>query len=130
MNEEDNVENYYLDALYTLINKQTFNYFDIATMGYPEILNTVHFNKIIWFTGSNLNPVLSDTTLNLLTSYLDQGGKLFMSGQNIITVNQSDSLFTEYIKTRHVLIRGNFQVKFKFTYNFTSFFIINLCEIA
>ncbi len=98
MSNEDNVENYYIDALFQQSGGHKFNFYDIASMGFPQILRSAHIDKIIWFTGSRTDATLADSTLDLLRNYLDDGGKLFMSGQNLITSNQNDSLFSEYAK--------------------------------
>ncbi len=98
MSNEDNVESYYMDAIMNMANKQSYTYIDYAVDALPDSLMLLGFDKLIWFTGGRLNPVIPDTSLNLLTSYLDQGGKLFMSGQNIISSNQNDSLFSQYAK--------------------------------
>jgi hypothetical protein len=95
---DDNVEQYYIAAINELAAKPIFAYRDLQTQDLPDSSQILQFDKLIWFTGGRTNVPLSDEAINLLTFYLDNGGKLFLSGQNLLTYNHFKSLFKDYIK--------------------------------
>lgn len=95
---DDNVEQYYIAAINELSAKPIFAYRDLNIHDLPDSSQILQFDKLIWFTGGRTNVPLSDEAINLLTFYLDNGGKLFLSGQNLLTYNYFKSLFKDYIK--------------------------------
>jgi len=58
------------------------------------------YDHIIWFTGENEQPLEGDTTA--VKEYLDGGGNLFLTGQNIGDRYGGTLFFTEYLKAEHV----------------------------
>ena len=98
MEYEENVEQYYIDALKNILAKPIFAYRDLQTQGLPDTSQILPFDKVIWFTGGRTTVQLSDEEINLLTHYLENGGRLFLSGQNLLLWNYFKSLFKDYIK--------------------------------
>ncbi len=95
---EDNVEQYYMDAINDLSAKPRFAFRDLHVQALPDSAQILQFEKVIWFTGGHSVIQLSNEALNLMTFYLDNGGKLFLSGQNLLTWNFYKPLFSDYIK--------------------------------
>lgn len=73
-----------------------------------QALNLTDYEIVIWFTGDEQDSTLTPEEQDLLTAYLDEGGHLIISGQNIgydLVANGSidDSLFyTNYLHANYV----------------------------
>jgi len=72
-------ENTYKTALD--VNGYTYKYWDVNSGGYPGSLSS--YDVVIWFTGGDYETTLTSTDQTNLKNYLNAGGKLFISGQNI-----------------------------------------------
>ncbi|NIS14642.1 MAG: T9SS type A sorting domain-containing protein, partial [Aliifodinibius sp.] len=88
-------ETYYTDIFDSL--KLPYIYYSLDTMGTPgpDYLN---FENIVWFSSFDS---LSSDDVDFLKSYLDGGGRLFLTGQNIAEglASGPDSLFLrDYLK--------------------------------
>lgn len=59
---------------------------DLATLSQPSIL--------VWYTGSKVFNVMSSTQEQLLVDYLNAGGHLVLSGQNLVQTQSSGNLMT------------------------------------
>jgi len=72
---------YYEEALNA--NKYSFDTWDTAKDGHitEELLK--NYNMVIWFTGNDSTSTFSETEQNILSNYLNSGGKLFITGQDI-----------------------------------------------
>lgn len=95
---DDNVEQYYIAAINELSAKPIFAYRDLNIHDLPDSSQILQFDKLIWFTGGRTNVGLPEEALDVLTYYLDNGGRLFLSGQNLLLWNYFKSLFRDYIK--------------------------------
>ena len=67
----------------------------------------------IWYTGDLVNPVLSATDEDSIISFLDAGGRIFLTGQNIVeNLSPTSSLLTDYLnvsyggKSTTTIVRG------------------------
>ncbi len=94
-NKVTDVEDYYFSPVEKL-DRSFFHYNASKTKPSIEFLN--NFEIVIWFSGGRNNPDIDSLALDDLQSYLDNGGRLFMSGQNIITQNENHILFSDYFK--------------------------------
>jgi Zn-dependent M28 family amino/carboxypeptidase len=56
-----------------------------------------YYQGIVWLTGDQLTGTLTQSDQNTLAAYLDGGGRLFVSGQNIGQEIGSSSFFAEYL---------------------------------
>jgi hypothetical protein len=76
-----NVQSYYADAL-TAANTE-FNTWDLRT--HPDLPSTFldSYTNVVWFTG-NSYPAPIGPYEDELAGFLDNGGRLFMSGQDIL----------------------------------------------
>jgi immune inhibitor A len=78
------------------------DYWDIVINGIPAEPQLA-YKYIIWFTGDKREEQLSHDDVEFLRDYLDQGGSLFLTGQDIAEglSSTSDSTFlTDYLKIR------------------------------
>ncbi len=87
---------YYLNALQAL--HVTSNAWDVSRRGNAPLSSASKFGfkTVIFYTGDLAAP-LSSAALDSLTSCLDGGGHLFLTGQNIAEYNSASQLFTSYL---------------------------------
>jgi len=72
---------------------------DVALQGVPEADWLTDFSSVLWFTGDQSFPLDVERT-NLLEGYMDQGGRLVMTGQDASTGDANVSSFmAEYFST-------------------------------
>ena len=80
--DDDNGESY--ETYYTdgLLFSYPFDLWELATRGCPaETLST--YETVVWFTGDDRTTTLTSEEQEALRQYLDGGGNLFISGQDI-----------------------------------------------
>ncbi|PKP53219.1 MAG: hypothetical protein CVT90_02320, partial [Candidatus Altiarchaeales archaeon HGW-Altiarchaeales-3] len=75
---EDNIENYYIAALNN--NGISYDYLDICVNGSPTYDNLSSYSVVIWFTGEEYPDTAEQGALE---QYLNNGGNLFITGQDI-----------------------------------------------
>ncbi len=91
----DPYETYYENALlassylYDLWNR------DASGSPTPTIMNT--YDAVVWFTGDDYYTTLSSQDQTNLASYLNAGGRLFATGQDIGYDIHSDSFYSNYL---------------------------------
>lgn len=83
---------YYTEALDGLQN--SYDIWDVQTQGLPGS-NESTYPLIIWYTGEAEQSVLNGTEQLFLENYLNNGGRLFLTGQNIAydLVEQQNGIF-------------------------------------
>lgn len=79
---------------------------DVATQGSPLLATLSPYQAVLWFTADNHNPgyswySLSAGSLAALTSYLDGGGGLLMTGHNVNHGNSASALFVDRLATAY-----------------------------
>jgi hypothetical protein len=74
-------EIYYENALVAI--NQSYIKWDRQTYGAPSGEVLLDFEKVVWFTGDDLTTTLTSEEQAALQTYLDEGGMLFISGQDI-----------------------------------------------
>lgn len=72
---------YYLEALDSL-GRSSYDSWNTAQQGLPGPAE-MNYPMIIWYTGEAVQDVLTPEEQQFLKNYLDNGGRLFLSGQNI-----------------------------------------------
>ncbi len=77
----ENFETYFEDAL-RLLNYDSFITWDINNRGTPPVDLLQYFSILIWETGKK-SPTLTSKDREILTTYLNSGGNLFITGQDI-----------------------------------------------
>jgi len=96
-----NSERFYLDVLDSL-GLKTY-YWDIAVQGNPDSTFLKNFPVIIWYTGYDPDSTLSEACQQALMNYLDQGGKLFLTGQNISDEIGESIFMSNYMHAGHLI---------------------------
>ena len=101
----DGYETYYRDALSA--NGYSFDNWEIAIQGSPPLSTLQSYSVVVWFTGNDYSTTLTDIDQANLQAYLDGGGNLFISGQDIgydLTENGfvANTFFTDYLHANYV----------------------------
>ena len=77
----EDYETYYAGALAAA--GQDYELWTVATAGSPTADDLSHYDRVVWLTGDDFETTLTTADQAALTSYLNGGGRLFMSGQDI-----------------------------------------------
>ena len=100
----DEYEAYYTEGL---LLSYPFDLWEIETLGVPfETLS--HYEAVVWFTGDDRHTTLTPEEQEALRQYLDGGGNLFISGQDIgydlVEDGSVDdyTFFNDYLKAAYV----------------------------
>ncbi len=86
-------EAYYISALEELA--RTYHYWDVQTDGVPSAADMAAYPKklAVWYTGDGVAPILDAAEQEVLLAHLNNGGRVFLTGQNIAEeINGSDLL--------------------------------------
>ncbi len=98
--EGSDFEKYYTaacDSSYVLYDKYT-----VQTSGSPSADTLGHYPVVAWFTGNATTNTLTPTDRNNLTTYLGNGGNLFIAGQNIAQELNTDPFLDDYLHATFV----------------------------
>lgn len=77
----DNLETYYMDALQ--VQSRSHERYDRLLEGRLDPLMIDEYDTIVWFTGSERDSTLTPSDQDRLRAFLDRGGSLFLTGQDI-----------------------------------------------
>ena len=75
------METYYISTLQAM--NVPYEYWQNATQGTPALALVSHYTSLIWFTAYQMDNVLTTAEQTLIQNYLNQGGCLFINGQNL-----------------------------------------------
>ncbi|MBA7521070.1 hypothetical protein ES705_13171 [subsurface metagenome] len=78
---ESDYETYYNDSLTN--NSIGYDYWNVYTIGSPVYADLSSYPVVIWFTGDDYDYTLETNEQSALEQYLDNGGRLFLTGQDI-----------------------------------------------
>ncbi len=93
------ISSWYKDAL--TANGYEYDYWDTGESGIPDLTTLQSYNVVIWAVP--YYGVLSESmTQDNLAGYLDSGGKLFISGQDIGYYIKGSSFYTDYLHANYV----------------------------
>jgi len=95
-----NYERYYFAACDS--HGVLYHTWTVQTAGSPSAETLRHYPVVIWFTGDDSTTTLTATDQANLTSFLTNGGKLFISGQNIAQDLATDGFLDEYLHAQLV----------------------------
>jgi len=96
-------EEYYIDAIEN--NNRTCQSYDINLLGVPDLELLRSFSAVVWFTSlddSEYHTIMSTSEQELIQDYLDVGGKLFVSSQNLSDALVGTDFLSNYLKCEHV----------------------------
>lgn len=88
-------QTYYANAL--TANGYGYDTWTVYTQGSPTLAKLQSYSIVIWLTGNDYSTTLTSTDQSNLASYLNGGGKLFLSGQDIGYDIRTDSFFANYL---------------------------------
>jgi uncharacterized membrane protein len=97
---DKNYETYYLNAL------TNYGYphvvWDVSTQGSPYASDLQSYKIVIWLTGDDYSTTLTATDQINLQTFLDGGGKLFLSGQDIGYSIGNTSFYQNYLHANYI----------------------------
>ncbi len=88
-------ENYYKNTLDAI--NYTYDYWNVSNQGSPSTEDLSQYNYVIWFTGNDWSTTLTSSDQTNLADFLDNGGKLFITGQDIGFDIRYDSFYNNYL---------------------------------
>jgi hypothetical protein len=90
----------YLSYYTGSLNRLGLDYLSVTQPPSLEALS--YFQGALWLTGDQVTGTLTQSDQAVLADYLDGGGRLFVSGQNIGQDIGSSSFYTDYLHARFV----------------------------
>lgn len=96
----DTVARWYRQACDTLL--VLYDQYIVATSGPPSADTLRHYSVVIWFTGRDSTSSLSPACQTALAAYLDNGGRLFICGQNIGQQIGGTPFYANYLKAEFI----------------------------
>lgn len=88
-------ETYYQAAL--TANAEAYDVWQVSQSGSPSLDVLKDYGRVIWLTGATSSNTLTPADQAALSAYLDQGGRLFVTGQDIGYDIGTDAFFGEYL---------------------------------
>ncbi|HNS17147.1 MAG TPA: serine hydrolase [Bacteroidales bacterium] len=76
--------------------------YDLKLLGDPSLEFLSNFPVVIWFTGLQDEQTLTPYNQEVLSGYLENGGNLFLSGQNISEDLGGSPFLMEYLHVKHI----------------------------
>ncbi|MCX6831579.1 MAG: T9SS type A sorting domain-containing protein, partial [candidate division Zixibacteria bacterium] len=98
-----NREFYYQSALDSL--DIPYDYWDATHTTLPDSTSMYSYHYVIWFTGDDRPDVLNAARVTLLRNFLNRGGRLLLTGQNIaeqLSTSADSTFLRDYLKARFV----------------------------
>lgn len=95
-------ESYYKSALDSL--SIPYDYWDAKT-ALPDSTSMSSYQYVIWFTGDNRPNALNAARVTLLRNFLNRGGRLLLTGQNIaeqLSTSADSTFLRDYLKAGFV----------------------------
>jgi hypothetical protein len=83
-------------------NSVLYDTFSVQASGSPSSDTLKHYPVVVWFTGDATTNTLTATDRTNLGSYLDNGGRLLIAGQNIAQELSGDAFLTNYLHASFV----------------------------
>jgi subtilisin family serine protease len=96
----DTYEGYYTAALNAL--GKNYDTWTIQSQGSPSAATLQQYQIVIWFTGDDWSTTLTSTDQSNLSTYLDGGGDLFITGQDIGYDIRSNAFFGNYLHATYI----------------------------
>jgi hypothetical protein len=92
-------ETYYQAALDA--NDAAFDLWRVSQSGSPSLEVLKDYGRVIWLTGATSSNTLTAADRAALGAYLDQGGRLFVTGQDIGYDLHNDPFYANYLHARY-----------------------------
>ncbi|MBN2016674.1 MAG: T9SS type A sorting domain-containing protein [Candidatus Cloacimonetes bacterium] len=91
---ENNYSSFYQDALTE--HSRTGHEWDTSFLGEIPIALCDAYGSLIWFTGDASEDILSPVEKMLLKDFMDSGGNVFLTGQDVCECINGTDLFSDY----------------------------------
>ncbi|RLF60949.1 MAG: hypothetical protein DRN37_01815 [Thermoplasmata archaeon] len=91
----DSYESYFENAL--MAAGYIYEYWNRDSQGCPDASYMAAHMAVVWFTGDDYTSTLVTEDINALSTYLDNGGKLFITGQDIGYDIRTDPFYANYL---------------------------------
>ncbi len=78
-------------------NGVLYHLYSVQTAGSPSAETLMHYPVVFWFTGNDDSTTLTSADVAGLTTFLNSGRSLMLSGQNIAQDLAGQSFLTEYL---------------------------------
>jgi hypothetical protein len=100
----DSFEQYYEESLDALGFQEVIGYdlWEVSSLGSPSSSALSSYQSVIWFTGLDFSTTLTSTDQANLQSYLNSGGNLFLSGQDIGYDIGGVSFYQNYLHAAYI----------------------------
>ena len=79
---------------------RVYDVWEVETQGVPTGTHLSNYNTVIWFTGMETAPINADEQ-TALAYYMDYGGKLLLTSENIGDDIGSTTFYTDYMHAQH-----------------------------
>ena len=96
----DSYESYFENALFA--SGYLYDVWDRYSQGSPPAGTMANYNAVVWFTGDDYWSTLDSTDQANLASYLDNGGSLFITGQDIGYDIGGTSFYLNYLHANYL----------------------------
>jgi hypothetical protein len=98
-----NRESHYKSALDSL--DIPYDYWDATHTTLPDTTKMNSYHYVIWFTGDDRSDVLNAARVTLLRNFLNRGGRLLLTGQNIaeqLSTSADSTFLQDYLRAGFV----------------------------
>ncbi|MEO0082061.1 MAG: S8 family serine peptidase [candidate division WOR-3 bacterium] len=95
-----NYERWYTSACDS--NGVLYHTFNVQAQGSPSADTLKHYPVVIWYTGDDSLTTLTATDRTNLAAFLDNGGKLLISGKSLAQNIASESFLADYLHAQFV----------------------------
>ncbi len=109
-------ESFYTAALNTL--GKSYSVWTVQSQGSPSAATLQQYQIVIWFTGNDWSTTLTSADESNLATYLNGGGKLFITGQDIGYDINADAFYSNYLHATYIADDTN-------TYGLTGYDILS-----
>ncbi len=93
-------EAYFTAALAAL--GRGYDTWTVYSQGSPSAATLQQYPVVLWFTGSDYSTTLTTTDITNLAAYLNGGGRLFITGQDIGYDINTDAFFANYLHASYI----------------------------
>ena len=81
---------------------RSYTTWTVASSGSPSAATLLAYPIVIWLTGDDYSTTLTSTDTANLATYLNSGGRLFISGQDIGYDISTDAFFSNYLHATYI----------------------------
>ncbi len=96
----ENYETYYANALTAA--GVDYQLWDVGASGSPTAADLANYGQVVWLTGDDYNSTLTSADQTALAAYLDGGGALFISGQDIGYDITGSTFYSNYLHASYI----------------------------